>query len=69
MARQWIDPATGAQILEDGSEQWIDPATGAQIIEDQAAAPAGGRVMSSLAGAGGLAGSGGIAGEGGGLAG
>ena len=37
--------------------------------ETIAAAPAGGRVMSSLANHGGLAGMGGIAGKGGGLAG
>jgi len=37
--------------------------------EDSADAPAGGRIMSSIAGAGGLAGKGGIAGPGGGLAG
>ena len=38
------------------------------IIDHPAAAPSG-RIMSSLAGAGGLAGRGGIAGQGGGLAG
>ena len=39
------------------------------IVLNREAAAAGGRVMSSLAGAGGLAGHGGIAGAGGGLAG
>ncbi len=39
------------------------------VIQDDAAAPAGGRVMSSLAGSGGLAHKGGLAGPGGGLAG
>ena len=38
-------------------------------VEEKLAAAATGRVMSSLAGAGGLAGQGGIAGHGGGLAG
>ncbi len=42
MAREWIDPATGSQILEDGEKEYIHPAIGAQINEDQAAAPPAG---------------------------
>ncbi len=72
MARQWFIPSgvmtlSAVMIEEDGEEEYFIPALG-MFNEDQAAA-AGGRVMSSLAGAGGLAGSGGIAGSGGGLAG
>lgn len=72
MARQWFVPPVdsifrGGMIDEDGTKEYFLPDVG-QINEDQAAA-VGGRVMSSLAGAGGLAGSGGIAGTGGGLAG
>ncbi len=73
MARQWFVPPIdslfrGGMIDEDGTKEYFLPGVG-QINEDQAAAVAGGRVMSSIAGAGGLAGSGGIAGQGGGLAG
>ena len=47
-----------------GSEQWV-----AVTVAVRPAAAVGGRIMSSLAAAGGLAGTGGIAGSGGGLAG
>ncbi len=43
---------------------------GGVVVSEQAiAAPAGGRIMSSLTNGGGLAGNGGLAGKGGGLAG
>lgn len=38
MAREWVDPASGAQILEDGEKEYVHPAACAQIQEDQAAA-------------------------------
>lgn len=66
MAREWVIPG-GGSVAEDGTEEYVIPGVGV-IAEDQAAVAAG-RIMSSLAGAGGLAGPGGIAGPGGGLAG
>lgn len=65
MARAIITP--DGVFIEDGTDAFILPS--GVFAEDQAAAPAGGRVMSSLAASGGLAGHGGIAGQGGGLAG
>ncbi len=70
MARQWFMPGVdelsrGGMIDEDGTEEYFVPRVG-YLNEDQATVS--GRVMSSLAGAGGLAGHGGIAGAGGGLA-
>ena len=53
----------GVQYTEDGGEEYF--IEGVQANEDQAVT--GGRIMSSLVGAGGLAGMGGIAGQGGGL--
>ncbi len=40
MARQWLDPATGTQFDEDGTEEFIVPVAGAQFQENQAAAGA-----------------------------
>ena len=52
------------------TEQGFETVGESGITQEQAAAaPAGGRIMSSLAASGGLAGMGGIAGAGGGLAG
>lgn len=56
--RQWSANPKGPFERHDDVPAWL-----------VAAAPGGGRIMSSIAGAGGLAGMGGIAGQGGGLAG
>lgn len=62
-----IVPGFGLTSGTDNGNGKILPGT-ALITEKPAAAPAGGRIMSSLANHGGLAGLGGIAGKGGGLA-
>lgn len=36
MAREWIDPASGTQFLEDGTKTYIHPAAVIQFQEDQA---------------------------------
>lgn len=67
MAREILIPGFG-RITEDEEKDVLIPGFG-RVHFDQAAAPVGGRIMSSLAGSGGLAYKGGIAGPGGGLAG
>lgn len=57
----------GKRIQETGERLGL--VGGKRIKETITTAPAGGRIMSSMAGHGGLAGMGGIAGQGGGLAG
>ncbi len=70
MARQYTSPLCGAiSETKASGRQWTMPLGGAINDTTAAGAPAGGRVMSSLAGSGGLASMGGIAGSGGGLAG
>ncbi len=43
MAKEWIDPATGSQILEDdaATKEYIHPAGGVQIIDAEVAAAGG----------------------------
>jgi len=61
----YIIPGVGAYVDTDQGAGVVVPGVGA-VVEGEAVG--GGRIMSSLAAAGGLAGQGGIAGQGGGLA-
>jgi len=68
MATEYI--FVGFKGLALKTDEDIMPVASTGLIrEEEGAAPAGGRIMSSLAAAGGLVGEGGIAGQGGGLAG
>jgi len=67
MARQIVIQGFG-RVTEEEEKDVVVQGFG-RVHFDQAAAPAGGRIMSSLAASGGLAYKGGIAGAGGGLAG
>jgi hypothetical protein len=68
----WNRPLSDAEVraLYNPQTRWDIYQQGTRTISlPAAAAPAGGRIMSSLVSTGGLAGPGGIAGNGGGLAG
>ncbi len=64
---EFIIPGSG--IVNDTEEGFEVIIPGFGIYNEQAAAPVGGRIMSSIVASGGLVGQGGIAGQGGGLAG
>ena len=66
--RTWSNSSERGAVEQVAGRTWANSG-GSGAHEDQAVAPAGGRIMASLAGSGGLAGMGGIAGAGGGLAG